>query len=43
MKQLLNAVGRFALWQKLIVGAMLLLVIVTWLAACLVVVGLLPV
>ena len=39
MKRLLYAVARLALWQKIVVGAMLVLVLLTWLAACLVFFG----
>jgi hypothetical protein len=39
MKRLLYAIAGLALWQKMVVGAMLALVLMTWLAACLVLFG----
>lgn len=39
MKRLLYAISRLSLWQKMVVGAMLALVLLTWLAVCLVLLG----
>ena len=39
MRMLLRAIGQLAWWQKLIVGAMLALIALTWLAVCLVLMG----
>lgn len=36
MKGLLRAIGRLATWQKLVLGSMAILVLLTWLAVCLV-------
>ena len=39
MRMLLRTIGQLAWWQKLIVGAMLVLIALTWLAVCLVLMG----
>lgn len=39
MKTFLRAISRLSPWKKVAVGAMLVLVLVTWLAVCLVVFG----
>jgi hypothetical protein len=39
MKKLFQAIRQLALWQKAVVGAMLVLILLTWLALCLVLTG----
>jgi len=39
MEKWLQVISRLALWQKLVVAAMVLVIVVTWLAVCLVLVG----
>jgi hypothetical protein len=39
MKQFLRAVGQLAPWQKVVIGAMGGLILLTWLAVCLVLTG----
>jgi hypothetical protein len=39
MKNLLHAIGRLKIWQQALLGAMLLVVLLTWLAVCLVLTG----
>jgi hypothetical protein len=41
MKQLIRAIGRFPWQRKLMVGIMVLLIILTWLAVCLILTGVL--
>ena len=36
MMNLLRSIRRLALWQQLVIGFMLLLILLTWLAVCLV-------
>jgi hypothetical protein len=36
MRDLLRSIRRLAPWQRVVVGAMILLILSTWLAACLV-------
>lgn len=39
MKNLLRAIGRLKVWQRLLLAAMFLLVLLTWLAVCLILTG----
>ena len=39
MRKRFQSVMQLALWQKLVIGAMLLLILLTWLAICLVITG----
>ena len=39
MKKLLRAISGLAPWQKLVVGGMATLVLLTWLAICLILTG----
>ncbi len=39
MRNLLEAIRRLAGWQKLIVGLMVSIVVLTWLAVCLILAG----
>jgi hypothetical protein len=39
MKKLFRAIRQLALWQQVVVGAMLVLILLTWLALCLVLAG----
>ena len=39
MKNLLRAIGHLRIWQQALLGAMLLVVRLTWLAVCLVLTG----
>lgn len=39
MRELLHAVLQLPLWQKLVVSAMVALILVTWLAVCLILTG----
>jgi hypothetical protein len=39
MRKLLNAVLQLPWWQKIVVGAMVALILVTWLAVCLILTG----
>ena len=41
MKQLIRAIGRFSWQRKLMVGLMVLLIVLTWLAVCLILTGVL--
>jgi hypothetical protein len=36
MENLLVAIKRLALWQKLVIGALLLFILLTWLGVCLI-------
>jgi hypothetical protein len=42
MKKLLRAISQFTVWQKIVTGGLLLLVLLTWLATCLVLAGVWP-
>lgn len=39
MRNLLRRVSRLVLWKKLILGATVILILLTWLAVCLVLTG----
>jgi hypothetical protein len=39
MAKYLRAVRKLALWQQIALGAMLLLVVLTWIAVCLILTG----
>ena len=39
MKHLIRAIGRFSWQRKLMVGLMVLLIVLTWLAVCLILTG----
>jgi hypothetical protein len=39
MKKLFQAIRQLAMWQKAVAGAMLVLIVLTWLAVCLVLTG----
>ncbi len=36
MRDLLRQIARFVWWQKLAIGLMILLIVLTWLAVCLI-------
>jgi hypothetical protein len=36
MRNLLRGIGQLALWQKLVVGALIALILLTWLGVCLI-------